>query len=452
MKTLYIGRIFFFFCLVTMFFISGCVTDQGTCGTPWESNETNQTNESEGTEDNTTVNLQELPYPVKWSFSDIGGSSEYSYGTPVSASPALDSEGNIYGVSGEKLHKVDSNGNKVWELQITENIGESISTPPAIASDGTIYVGTYNPSLGNGETEGKVYSINSDGTLKWEYSVKEWDPVMDDWVPGNTINPFAIASDGTIYTAGKNGFVHALNPDGTLKWKYDNLDLGGSCRVSSRSSPSIASDGTIYVGHDGGSFFALNPDGTLKWEHSMFGAIITVPAIDEQVVYVGSESGVLYAIQDNGDSSEELWSFQTGGTIYSSPSIDSEGNVYVGSDDGKLYKINNGEKIWEFETEGTIFSSPAIDANINIYFGSSDGYYYKVNKDGEEVWKVNPEELGNSGSYTGIDEATGSPAIGEDGTVYFIGDGQLIAAEGEVGLDSSPWPKFKQNNQNTGKG
>ena len=48
----------------------------------------------------------------------------------------------------------------------------------------------------------------------------------------------------------------------------------------------------------------------------------------------------------------KLWEFETGDCVWSSPAIGSDGTVYVGSDDHKLYAINGktGVKIWEFET------------------------------------------------------------------------------------------------------
>jgi hypothetical protein len=36
----------------------------------------------------------------------------------------------------------------------------------------------------------------------------------------------------------------------------------------------------------------------------------------------------------------KLWEFETGGGVYSSPAIGSDGTVYVGSHDNKLYAIN----------------------------------------------------------------------------------------------------------------
>ena len=36
---------------------------------------------------------------------------------------------------------------------------------------------------------------------------------------------------------------------------------------------------------------------------------------------------------------DKLWEFETGGRVFSSPAIGSDGAVYVGSDDKKLYAI-----------------------------------------------------------------------------------------------------------------
>ena len=67
-----------------------------------------------------------------------------------------------------------------------------------------------------------------------------------------------------------------------------------------------------------------------------------------------------------------LWEFRTGGSVSSSPAIDSDGTVYVGSWDDKLYAINGktGDKLWEFETRYRVRSSPAIGSDGTVYVGS----------------------------------------------------------------------------------
>ena len=53
----------------------------------------------------------------------------------------------------------------------------------------------------------------------------------------------------------------------------------------------------------------------------------------------------------------KLWEFETGLAVTSSPAIGSDGAVYVGSYDNKLYAINpkSGVKLWEFETRGSVY-------------------------------------------------------------------------------------------------
>jgi outer membrane protein assembly factor BamB len=85
-----------------------------------------------------------------------------------------------------------------------------------------------------------------------------------------------------------------------------------------------------------------------------------------------------------------LWQFETGGEVWSSPAIGSDGTVYVGSNDYKLYAINgkSGVKLWEFETGGNVSSSPAIGSDGTVYVGSYDKKLYAINgKTGVKLWE-----------------------------------------------------------------
>ena len=63
-----------------------------------------------------------------------------------------------------------------------------------------------------------------------------------------------------------------------------------------------------------------------------------------------------------------------------SPAIGSDGTVYVGSHDNKLYALNgrSGVKLWEFETEDKVYSSPAIGSDGTVYVGSRDNKLYAI--------------------------------------------------------------------------
>jgi len=136
--------------------------------------------------------------------------------------------------------------------------------------------------------------------------------------------------------------------------------------------------------------------GKPKWTFVTGGPVTSSPAIDENgIVYVGSTDNNLYAI--NAEDGNLKWKFQTGGAIdRSSPAIDKNGVVYIGAYDGYLYAFdtktidpNSPTFKWRFKTFGTdaaISSSPAIAPDGTIIFGCSDGYLYAVNPDGSLKW------------------------------------------------------------------
>ena len=71
------------------------------------------------------------------------------------------------------------------------------------------------------------------------------------------------------------------------------------------------------------------------------------------------------------------WSFKTGGHVFSSPAIGSDGTIYVGSWDNNLYAINpDGSRKWNFKTGDGVSSSPAIGSDGTIYVGSRDDNLY----------------------------------------------------------------------------
>ncbi|MFB0515077.1 MAG: PQQ-binding-like beta-propeller repeat protein [Candidatus Neomarinimicrobiota bacterium] len=307
--------------------------------------------------------------------------------------------------------------NAKWEFLT----GGAVESSPAIGSDGTIYVGSFDD---------KLYAVNPDGTKKWEFLTG-----------GNVSSSPAIGADGTIYVGSIDDKLYAVNPDGTKKWEFLT---GGN--VS--SSPAVGSDGTIYVGSIDYKLYAVNPDGTKKWEFLTGDYVYSSPAIgSDGTVYIGSNDGILYAINPDGT---KKWEFFTGVRVLSSsPAIGIDGTIYVGSLHGILYAINpNGTEKWGFYTGSYISqSSPAIGSDGTIYVGfrsyytSGNGSIRAINPDGTKQW----EFLTGRHVYS-------SPTIGLDGTIY-VGswDKKLYAITGSGYLTDSPWPMFHHDQQHTGR-
>lgn len=90
-------------------------------------------------------------------------------------------------------------------------------------------------------------------------------------------------------------------------------------------------------------------------------------------------------------SSEVMWQFQTGDRVAASPVID-ENVVYVGCENGVFYALDSrtGEELWQVETRGYILGKATVYKNI-VFFESSNVYYALDKQTGEELWKFDWE-------------------------------------------------------------
>jgi outer membrane protein assembly factor BamB len=111
-----------------------------------------------------------------------------------------------------------------------------------------------------------------------------------------------ISSDGTIY--GGWDWFYAINPDGTVKWRFGDPRSGQEVT----STPLISSDGTIYFG-GGGSLVALNIDSTLKWTISIGHTSIQSSVVigTDGTIYFGANDGYFYAVQGSGQLGNTPW-------------------------------------------------------------------------------------------------------------------------------------------------
>jgi outer membrane protein assembly factor BamB len=66
--------------------------------------------------------------------------------------------------------------------------------------------------------------------------------------------------------------------------------------------------------------------------------------------------------------------------VVSSPAIGSNGLIYFGCFDKRLYTVNlTGNQVWRYFTQNPITSSPGIGADGTVYVGSGDGFVYSFN-------------------------------------------------------------------------
>src|SRR5437764_8516832 len=63
--------------------------------------------------------------------------------------------------------------------------------------------------------------------------------------------------------------------------------------------------------------------------------------------------------------------------------------VYVGSNDGTLFKLDaqNGSQLWRYKTKGNIIPASPTIVNGVVYLGSQEGFVYARNAaDGSPTW------------------------------------------------------------------
>ena len=98
-----------------------------------------------------------------------------------------------------------------------------------------------------------------------------------------------------------------------------------------------------------------------------------------------------------------IWEFDAGDDVFSSPAIGSDGTVYVGSVDKKLYAINGktGVNIWEFDAGDKVYSSPAIGSDGTVYLGSWDKKLYAIKTNSKGPAKSPWPMFGQNAQRTG---------------------------------------------------
>lgn len=245
----------------------------------------------------------------------------------------------------------------------------------------------------------------------------------------------AIGPDHTIYFGSNDSSLYAVNPDGSLRWKF-KTDV-----PIVQSHPLISSDETIYFASWGSSigyYYALFQDGTLRWKTQATGGNAAVISKDGETIYMGTQP---FSAQDT-RTGDKKWELEISAITGAAMSPDGE-SIYIGDYDGHLYCIDtNGIIKWELDLGGTL-TSPSVDNDGNIY-ANARYYCYSVTPDGQINWKFS---LGNY-------HWASSPSIGLDGTIYVVGLSKLYALDnsGELiwefdlqSVGGSPHEKFSDN-------
>ena len=338
----------------------------------------------------------------------------------VTSSPAVDGGVVYFGSYDGAFYAVDAASGKLkWKFQTAGErrfaakhlhgslpAGETMPDPfdmylssPAV-SGGAVYFGS---------GDGNVYSLDAaSGKLNWKFQT------------GDVVHASPAISGGTVFIGSWDSFFYALDATtGKERWRFKTGDDPDTHNQVGMQSSAAVSDGVVYFGCRDSNLYAVDAaTGQKKWAFNTKGSwVITSPAVRGGKVYFAtSDSEMFYEV--DAKSGAPIFSLKLDWPIFASPAL--AGNfVYVGSQSGKLFAIDlqTQKPAWTFQTDasrqnlaafskpdggpnyeavfkenfydnmilgvyrlyavGTILSSPVVVDNV-VLFGSTDGYLYAL--------------------------------------------------------------------------
>ncbi|MBI3986357.1 MAG: PQQ-binding-like beta-propeller repeat protein, partial [Lentisphaerae bacterium] len=366
------------------------------------------------------------PYSLR--LTDMRLRTKWTLNHGIYSSPAVADDGTIYVGTwmGNRLYALNLDGrtNRIW------NLPAGVNASPAIHTNGGVYMGV---SVGGGT---QFYSFNTNGTTNWAMNLFS-----------RIYATAAIGYDGTLYVGQEAaGVFFSLSPDGLAT----NWTRNTGAMFNNVCSPVIATNGAILVGVPGaGYLYSYNPNGTTNWICDFLGLLNAPLAIDSNGMALAATSdGKLYRIDASNGTTNFIWQAEGSGNM-SGPVIATDGTIYrttsIGST-GRLYSLRaDGGTNWVDLFADQIQSTPAIGRDGTIYFGCNNSKFYAVNPDGTTnfVWQLN-------------DDASCSPVIDTNGMVYVgTANWALYAMYGtgygqSGGLAEDCWPMFQHDAKHTG--
>ncbi|WP_122088217.1 outer membrane protein assembly factor BamB family protein [Halalkalicoccus subterraneus] len=257
----------------------------------------------------------------------------------------------------------------------------------------------------------------------------------------------------------KNSIKDSCSPELAWKTRLPNFPA-----KAPESTPVFDSSGNIYFGCHDGNLYSLSPSGDVRWSFMTNKKIFGGPLItDSNSIIVASGNGYLHSITTDGthewayDISEEyrskkewaksFFSILPGSIDYSkhslrrilcwsSPNIDSEGNLYITGFGEGIHSVDaaTGEQNWSYDLGVPRFHTggAAIDKSDNIYVPSQRGVLYCFDTAGNVIWKYKIKKSHDTWAAPSIDLQNGyiyqtSSFLSQKGQISAISqNGELI--------------------------
>ncbi len=233
---------------------------------------------------------------------------------------------------------------------------------------------------------------------------------------------------GTYDNSLNNSFVAMDMADGLVLWTTTPGNL-----ATVTGSPVIYGNTAYFtsLSFDGSpSIWAVNlTNGAVIWSRGEPGSISAAPALsaDGSVIYVGNDSGTMYAFSTANGTSPALWTNALGdGSVFGAP-WPFGGTVFV-STSSKVHKLSASSGASEgspWPVSVSLPSIPVVGASGKLYVGAQNGNIYEI------VIATGATKTMSLGAAAGT---IGDPVLGTDDGQLYVG-----AADGRIYKVGTPF-------------
>lgn len=294
-------------------------------------------------------------------------------------------------------------------------------------------------------SDGKIFASCKEGMV-YAYSTNSLDLLWKAKLDATLRGEIEIGTH-LLYAGSSDGRLFALDlKDGNVLWTYTNKkEKNNSYRYYSKPCESKK---RLYVGTAGSELLCINnTNGDLLWKLKVSDWIRSRPLLVQDIIYVATLGGDMFAIRDKGSSAEVIKQAHLGdhgvsidltgnengilvagggmmlysvspttlkinwkhgildgawvdgrffmadwtGGLQPSPTV-VDGILYCGGMDGFVFALDaeSGKEKWRFETGGSISAAITV-AEGKVFFGeiSGEGKYYALDKNtGRIIWQT----------------------------------------------------------------
>ena len=326
----------------------------------------------------------------------------YDTGSPVTLSAVAN--GGVYAINDTTLFSLDATSGRLnWRYQSSKPIAEAVTEGNRVylTTDATGY-------------SAAIYALNANnGAVAWQYTVASTTPAL--LAVNNGILYYAQVT-GTPPGDFQQSILALQTSNGQMLWHLPTVASDGLIQ----GTP-VVIDNVVYLLSNHGAMYAVQTaDGRLLWHVARpvgpdFTAMSLSPVVVNGIIYTGTQEAI-YALQAS--DGKQLW-VHTGFTVHGpfilQPQV-ANGVVYASSN-SNLYALraSDGTMLWQQNIE---VSGSLIVADGRVHINTSNGLSALRANDGTLLWQrtINhptmissfgpPEVVADGIAFTGTEDGT----------------------------------------------